>query len=176
MNDRFFFLQKRKGLSSEYKKKASKDITTLCEKLIYHRNAKIVALFCATLQEPSIINLINIFKNDNTITFCCPKIVSQTEMKMLQISKNNLTVGTFGIKEPSVGSEIYPENIDLIFVPAVAIDQKGNRIGMGKGYYDRYLKKCTKAYKGGVIFKEQYSEKIFITNSWDIPVDSIIKN
>lgn len=54
-----------------------------------------------------------------------------------QLSKNH-----WGILEPIRGSVITPDEIDLIVVPLLAFDLRGHRIGYGKGYYDKYLKKC----------------------------------
>ncbi|MFM7838214.1 MAG: 5-formyltetrahydrofolate cyclo-ligase, partial [Chitinophagaceae bacterium] len=51
---------------------------------------------------------------------------------------------TFGILEPSGGNVLPPNLIDLVFVPLVAVDQNGFRVGYGKGYYDRFLSACRK--------------------------------
>jgi len=51
---------------------------------------------------------------------------------------------SFGIPEPVGGVEISPEMIDIAFVPLLAFDTDGNRIGYGKGYYDRFLARCRK--------------------------------
>ena len=54
-----------------------------------------------------------------------------------QLIRNNL-----GIPEPSYGEEVTSTEFDIVFVPLLAIDIKGNRVGYGKGYYDRFLKEC----------------------------------
>ena len=55
-------------------------------------------------------------------------------------SLDELVDGSFGTKEPRPeAEEIFPENA-VIFLPALAIDKKGYRLGYGKGYYDRFLK------------------------------------
>jgi 5-formyltetrahydrofolate cyclo-ligase len=48
----------------------------------------------------------------------------------------------YGIGEPKNGMVISPEDIDMIFVPMLAYDIKGYRVGYGKGFYDRYLSQC----------------------------------
>ena len=48
----------------------------------------------------------------------------------------------YGIPEPVGGTEIMPEELDMVFVPLLGFDLQGNRVGYGKGYYDRFLSKC----------------------------------
>ena len=51
-------------------------------------------------------------------------------------------INQYGIPEPVGGSEIMPEELDMVFVPLLGFDLQGNRVGYGKGYYDRFLSKC----------------------------------
>ena len=62
--------------------------------------------------------------------------------------KENLNKGIFEIPEPTSGDIISPEDIDLFIVPGVAFDRNCNRLGRGKGYYDRYLKGINKPIIG----------------------------
>jgi 5-formyltetrahydrofolate cyclo-ligase len=66
------------------------------------------------------------------------------EMKHFLLQENTvLKTSEYGIPEPVSGIEISPEIIEIIFVPLLAYDQNGHRIGYGKGFYDRFLKKCS---------------------------------
>ena len=66
-------------------------------------------------------------------------------------------VGQYGIRTPILSrSEILlPEALDLVLVPCTAFDADCFRVGMGKGYYDRFLPRCTHAGKIGIAFEAQ---------------------
>ncbi len=79
----------------------------------------------------------------------------------------------FGILEPT-GDEFTKLNtIDLIIVPGVAFDKNNNRMGRGRGYYDKLLK-STKAHKIGVCFDFQFFNNVPIEKH-DLPMDIVIK-
>ena len=87
---------------------------------------------------------------------------------------DEMVTGSYGIREPA-RSEPWPvENIDLIVVPALAYDRKGNRLGRGGGFYDHFLAQPgVRAVKCGLAFAEQVAEEVPTTaNDW--PVDLIV--
>ncbi|ADY28903.1 5-formyltetrahydrofolate cyclo-ligase [Cellulophaga sp. RHA_52] len=82
------------------------------------------------------------------------------------IKKNN-----FNVPEPVDGIEILPNKIDVVFVPLLAFDKKGNRIGYGKGFYDAFLKDCKpNVLKIGLSFFEA-EEQITDVYESDIPLN-----
>ncbi len=102
--------------------------------------------------------------------------LSNTKNETLILSKlenwEDLHEGPYGILEPKKIIEISLNKIDLIIVPGVGFDEKGNRLGHGKGYYDKLLQK-TNAKKIGLAFECQIVDQI-PTDENDIPVDMII--
>ena len=66
-------------------------------------------------------------------------------------------VGAYGIRTPVLerAALIRPEALDLVLVPCTAFDADCYRVGMGKGYYDRYLPRCTRAVKIGIALEVQ---------------------
>ena len=87
-------------------------------------------------------------------------------------SLNDLVIGKFNILEPKDRFKT-KEELDLIIVPGLVFDKKGNRIGHGKGYYDSFLKKHPNATKIGLAFEDQINKKILVEDH-DIPMDFII--
>jgi 5-formyltetrahydrofolate cyclo-ligase len=81
----------------------------------------------------------------------------------------SLFIDSYGIPEPKSGLEISSEQIDVVFIPLLAFDTKGNRVGYGKGFYDRFLVKCTQntIFVGLSFFEAE--EKIF-HETIDIPL------
>lgn len=94
-------------------------------------------------------NMINYLLTDNTV-----------------IKKN-----TFNIPEPVDGIQILNEKIDVVFIPLLAFDKVGNRVGYGKGFYDRFLANCKpEILKIGLSFFEAENEISGIFES-DIRLD-----
>lgn len=83
--------------------------------------------------------------------------------------------GYYGILEPDAekGTVIRPEEIDLVICPCSSFDEERSRMGMGGGFYDRYLPGCVNAYFTAVAFEAQKSVRI-LSDPHDIPVDCVI--
>ena len=94
----------------------------------------------------------------------------------IKYPNKDLVEGLFGIREPKKEclKAVDIKDIDMVIVPGIAFDDKGNRIGHGQGYFDgflRYLPKKTPAI--GLAFKLQLVRRIKAL-PWDIPVTKII--
>ncbi|MEO8860406.1 MAG: 5-formyltetrahydrofolate cyclo-ligase [Ginsengibacter sp.] len=78
---------------------------------------------------------------------------------------------SFGIAEPVGGEKISANVIDLVLVPLLAFDKHGNRVGYGKGFYDKFLSECNEeVIKIGLSFFEPESQ-INDINQYDIPLN-----
>lgn len=79
----------------------------------------------------------------------------------------------FGIGEPTGPEYTDLDHVQLIVVPGVAFDRMGNRMGRGRGFYDRLLKSTPNAYKVGVAFDFQILDTI-PTESFDVPMNKVV--
>lgn len=102
-----------------------------------------------------------------------PKIIDETLALCPLSSFKDLKPGEFGILEPcETPNPAHPADIDLIVIPGVAFDRKGNRLGQGKGYYDRLLKE-TRGFKVGLAFDEQLADELPVEDH-DVPLDLLL--
>lgn len=88
----------------------------------------------------------------------------------------SLHSGTYGILEPqgSPDSLVKPSSFDIMLIPLVGFDSHGNRLGMGGGFYDRFLKNLNpQCRKIGIAHDFQEIDEIQV-RSWDVPLDEII--
>lgn len=107
-------------------------------------------------------------------------VVSKTDFLKLSMSHYLLTDNTkfqknkYNIPEPIGGIEVPVSKIDIVFVPLLAFDKKGNRVGYGKGFYDKFLLACRDdVIKIGLSFfdPEDFIDEIFET---DIKLNYVI--
>lgn len=83
--------------------------------------------------------IINILIGKNKEILISKSNFNNLSMKSYIFSEETLLKkNKYGIPEPNNGKE-FKENIDVIFIPLLAYDKKGNRVGYGKGFYDRFL-------------------------------------
>jgi len=97
-------------------------------------------------------------------------IVSKSDFESRKMTHFLLTDATkikindYNIPEPIDGIEIPTSKIEVVFVPLLAFDKKGNRVGYGKGFYDRFLSECNpETIKIGLSFfdAEELIEDVF---------------
>lgn len=99
--------------------------------------------------------------------------VNGLNLEILPYDESHLSLGSFHIEEPTGTDTTDISEIELIIVPAVAYDRQGNRVGRGKGYYDRLLASSA-ATKIGVGYDFQLIEDGIDSDPHDIPMDVVI--
>jgi len=85
-----------------------------------------------------------------------------------------LRTNKFGIKEPVDSPAMSAGDIDVMLVPLVAYDRAGTRLGMGGGYYDRFLaQNYAQIYTIGIAFACQQSAPLLPKAAWDVPLHAV---
>ena len=170
---------RKKSLTQRKKKHISAEkfnfglIFRLIKKNFYNKKI-IIAGYYPSNHEVDILNFLK-EASKRKFRIVLPVINSATTMSFRSwIFKDPLYVNKFGMLEPkNSGKAIVP---DVIMVPLVAFDTQLNRIGYGKGYYDRSLKKISKNKKKtislGIAYSFQQCKKIPI-NKHDFKLDYI---
>ncbi len=174
---------KKKKLREEYitirnniknKKEKSNEIFSKTIKTEEYKESKIIAIYKSIKTEVDTTELIKYSINIGKIVVL-PK-VEKHGLKFYKINsvEEKLEKSKFGIEEPLEEKENLVDNnfIDLVIVPGICFDLEKNRLGFGKGCYDKFLKQ--KDFKTiGICFDEQILEHIPITEN-DIKVKQII--
>ena len=107
-------------------------------------------------------------------------IVSKSNFETRKMTHFLLTDNTkfkkneYNIPEPVDGIEVPSSKIDVVFVPLLAFDKKGHRVGYGKGFYDNFLGECKpEVIKIGLSFFEPEAEIIDVFET-DVKLDFCI--
>ena len=167
--------QIREKLPTTYQRNISNQICNHIRELDAYRYAKRIALYQAVKGEIDLGSLwrsaplqgkycyFPALNNDNTLSFL-PATPASAFLE-----------NRFGIEEPDIGLEhaLTPAQLDLIFIPLVAFDNKGTRLGMGAGYYDRTLANSRSPLLIGVAY--EFQRQSFIeAQPWDIPLNVVV--
>ena len=113
-------------------------------------------------------------------TVCVPVVTGPHSMQAVKLdSLNCIKEGAYGIRIPQgEPQDVNPSGIGLVLVPGLGFDLKGGRMGMGAGYYDRFLPQCANAVKTGITYDILLRGKIIcgkiICDEHDVLMDYII--
>lgn len=134
-------------------------------------NAKTVLAYWSMEDEVFTQAFVKQWSKEKTLLLPCVK-GDELEIRYFD-GEDNLRPGeAFGIGEPVGGLFTDLDKIDVILVPGVAFDQLGNRLGRGKGYYDKILKN-TRGYKIGICFSFQVMDEVPV-DDYDVKMDRVI--
>ena len=167
-------IQARNSLSPEERERLSAIISEIIATSEVFKNAKTVLIYRATKGE---VRLDALEKADEAAgkRLAYPLCITDSEMiSLLPEDENAWKPGYFGIMEPvrEKSEEISPEEIDLVICPCTAFDENCGRMGMGAGFYDRYLQKCVNAHIAAVAFEVQKADCIPM-EPWDKPMEMV---
>jgi len=161
------YLSVRNSLSVlEMEQKSSEIITQLIEQS-YFIDSKTVHIYASIEKNREVLTdylITTSLKLGKRVVV--PKMQNEGDLTHYEISSlDDLTKNRWGVPEPeNTFQQVQPDELSLVVVPMVAGDFQKNRIGYGKGYYDRFLMQ-TNAYRTGLCYN--------CTLSWvPLPVDS----
>ena len=136
-------------------------------------NSNIVGIYVSTKEEVDTLNIIK-YALISGKTVAVPVILKGYNMEFYRIfSLDDLdNTNSFGIKEPR--NRILVDNIELLLIPGICFDTYNNRIGYGKGYYDKYLERYPNITKIALAYQEQITKDKIDSSEYDISMDKII--
>ncbi len=159
----------KRALDDDAKRRASQRVFSLVEQTAPFLLSDHVLMYHSLPDELSTIDFIQRWHQRKHLYL--PR-VNGDDLDILPYDKAGLQSGAFNIEEPSGNHLVDISTIQLIIVPGVAFDCHGNRIGRGKGYYDRLLRK-SRAVTIGVAYDCQITDEIE-PDDFDIAMDYVI--
>lgn len=162
--------QKKSRFSSAELDEFSNRLLNKLEQLPAFQQAATVLLYHSLKDEVRTHAFVEKWKNQKNILL--PVVIGDDLELRKYTGKQDLAVGAYGIEEPAGEPFEEFDRIDLAIIPGVSFDSKGNRLGRGKGYYDRLLPKI-KSYKIGICFSFQVSKEV-PAEPFDIRMDAVV--
>jgi len=139
------------------------------------KNRKInISIYYPSFYEVDVLKVIDL-ENSKKINFLLPIIEQNNLMNFYKWKKNDvLFINRFGLLEPQKSSKKIP---DIVLLPLIAFDKNKNRIGYGKGFFDKYLNRFIRNYKKiltvGIAFSFQKHHNL-PANDKDYKLDYVI--
>lgn len=146
--------QKRRALSIEYRQQASRKMQAELTRLPCYQAAEYIMLYMAMQDEVQLDELIAMVLKDGKKA-AVPLVTGAGLMEAVELSDMaDLVPDKYGIKTVSEEKRrlIAPDKIDLIIVPGVAFDKAGHRLGMGGGFYDRFMLRASRAVRAALAY------------------------
>jgi 5-formyltetrahydrofolate cyclo-ligase len=172
---RELYKKKRELLSDSEIESHSLEIANNCLSLpIWDKNYYHVFLPIKRNKEVNTEFLLHILQGKDKSVVLSRSSFRTREMTHILLQENTvIRSNNYGIPEPVEGLEVSPRQLDIVFVPLLAFNEQGHRIGYGKGFYDRFLSECREdCTKIGLSFFEK--ETLFIHENMDFPLDYCI--
>lgn len=173
--------QLRKELKSLRNKLSMAQVTDwskkICENIIntpQYRQANVILGYLAFGNEPNIDSVLQqALLNGKTV--CIPQIVSKTKLRAVKFNGfNELELDQYGIRSLRCNAEVIETaKMDLLLIPGVGFAKNGSRIGMGAGYYDRFLTQAKSSALMGVTYDALLCNMISM-DIHDIPVQYLV--
>lgn len=159
----------KRGMNETEKQLEADKVFAKIEELAHFQQANNILIYWSTPDELPTQQFINKWVGRKQILL--PRVVGDDIEIRSYNAKTDLKKGNLGIWEP-ITDDVFSGSIDLVIVPGMAFDMQRNRMGRGKGYYDRFFS-SVQSVKWGVCFNCQLLTSIPITDE-DVKMDMII--
>lgn len=167
-------LTRRRAFSAQERAALSEMICARALDFPAVKAARTIMLYAATAEEIDLYPLMEQLLAEGR-RIVLPEIVGSGVMEARALpAMDALTAGAFGIltPDPARGQRISPEEIDVVIVPGAAFDADGGRLGLGGGYYDRYLPRARRAVRLVLAYDVQIVPTVPM-GAQDVRVDAI---
>jgi len=167
-------LLRLKAQKEEQRKRKSSIITRKLLRTRAFKKAKTVMFYMAFDGEVNTDGMIRQAQKEGK-RVAVPACKKNRQISPCELQGNaRLIKGAYGIKEPWPQKPIKLKDLELVVVPGVAFDKKGNRLGRGRGYYDRFLRRLPRNTATiGLAYGFQLLPSIFTTRQ-DVKVKRVI--
>jgi 5-formyltetrahydrofolate cyclo-ligase len=149
--------------------KTQSGFTQELNKLVSDLGVRSIGCYLSFGSEPSTREFISSIRGAG-INLACPRVEIDGSMVFAELGESTETT-KLGFEQP-LGKEVPKSELDLLIIPALAIDETGERLGRGAGYFDRYLQN----YRGitvAMIYESEFVSKL-PTQGHDEPVNWVV--
>ena len=170
------YIIKRSQLSSQQIKEDSKAIAETFIASDLWKNCNVIHIFISIPDKAEIDTsfLTDFFFMQHPEIKVCTSVIDANGEDLLHTCITPATTylsNKWNIPEPVERIALHEQEIDLVLLPLLAFDMKGNRVGYGKGFYDRFLQKCKPdVIKVGLSLFEPI-EELIEADAWDVALN-----
>ena len=164
------------GISFYQRQRESEQVCHLLSQQDAYRRAHVIMAYLALPSELNIDCLIELaWRHGKQVV--APRIATRRkDMDIIKVTnlQSGMRMGPYQIREP-VGDQVCPiESLSLVIVPGIAFDDRGNRLGRGGGYYDRFLSRLSgQTICCGAGFRSQMIDAV-IHDNHDVRLDALV--
>jgi 5-formyltetrahydrofolate cyclo-ligase len=169
-------LSARKNIPREVWQQNSKSIIKRLKDSAFFKSSMVVHIYVSMndRREVNTDGLIEeLFESEKKVVVPVTNFSDHSLTHIQLHSFGELITNKWGVREPEIKDrEVDVEELDLIIIPMAAADRKGNRLGYGQGFYDRFLEQ-TKAPKVGLVFSD-FLFDVIPAEKFDVKLNAII--
>jgi 5-formyltetrahydrofolate cyclo-ligase len=172
---------RRRAIQGNARKLAAQRLARLVDAARLLRPGLRIGLYLAMAEEIDTAPLLQLAQQRHCV-IALPRITSKRHSRMrFFVMDGSIKRGAYGIREPGGRVGLRARELDIVFMPLVGFDSAGNRIGMGKGFYDRCLahRKSMRQWRRPLLVGLAYDVQQVTSlpdDRHDVPVDLIVTN